>query len=195
MIYFLDAGVNMLLNIAGMTGLTSPHEIIIAVVLASAAVLWNSTLVPRWLMSVFFTLMVAAMGVALYALVLGRQPACLHVYNDQKPIIADSLDRKLTWAEVRSFDCPTLWVARNEMFYRSNYCFFTPVAFSYFRNDGTCDPAVEEPKTHTGIDNAKLIRRMETRRNCPAPIEACGKLGGVSASRLMLGRQTQPNEP
>ena len=40
MVYFLDAGVNLLLNMAGLTGLTDPHQILIAVVLASAAVLF-----------------------------------------------------------------------------------------------------------------------------------------------------------
>lgn len=194
MVYFLDAGVNLLLNMAGLTGLTDPHQILIAVVLASAAVLWNSTLVPRWALSAFFTLMALSTAVALYALALGRQPACIYMYDDAKPVVADSLTRKLTWAEVRNLDCPTLWVARNELYHRSNYCFFTPIAYSYFGNDAKCDPAIEEPSSVIGADNARLISRMEKRKGCPTPLDACRKLGKVGSSRLVMDRPTRRDE-
>ena len=55
MVYFLDTGVNLLLNLAGFTGLGDPHQILIAVVLGTAAVLWNSTLVPKWALGAFFS--------------------------------------------------------------------------------------------------------------------------------------------
>lgn len=194
MVYFLDTGVNLMLNIAGFTGLTDPHQILIAVVLGTAAVLWNSTLVPRWALTVFFSLMTLASAVAVYALALGRQPTCVYAYDETKPVFADSLTRKLTWPEVRNLDCPTLWVARNEMYYRGKYCFFTPIAFSYFGNDATCDPDIDGPQTPIGQDNATIIARMEKRKNCPAPLDSCKKLGKVSASRIELKRQTAKEE-
>ncbi len=189
MVYFLDTGVNLALNLAGFTGLADPHQILIAVVLGTAAVLWNSTLVPRWALSAFFSLMFLASCVAVYALALGRQPMCVYAYEPEKPVIGDSLTRKLNWEEVRNLDCPSLWVARNEIYYRSNYCFFTPTGYSYFGNDKTCDPSIEVPSSQIGFDNATLIKRMEARKGC-APMESCRKLGRVSSSKLDLGRST-----
>ena len=87
-------------------------------------------------------------------------------------------------------DCPTLWVARNELYYRSNYCFFTPIGFSYFGNDATCDPAVERPRTEIGDENAKLILRMETRKACASPMDSCRGLGKARSSKLDLKRST-----
>ena len=194
MVYFLDSGVNLMLNVAGFTGLGDPFQILIAVVLGTAAVLWNSTLLPRWVMSAFFALMFLASAVAVYAIALGRQPTCIYAYDAAKPVIADSLERKLDWAEVRKLDCPSLWVARNEMYHRSNYCFFTPIGYSYFGNDATCDPAVEKPKSELGEENAKIIARMEARKGCPSPMDSCRKLGRVSASRLILERRTLAEE-
>lgn len=190
MVYFLDSSVNLILNIAGFSGLADPHQILIAVVLGTAAVLWNSTLVPRWALTAFFSLMFLASCVAVYALALGRQPTCIYAYDASKPVIPDSLERKLTWDEVRRYDCPTLWVARNEMYVRSNYCFFTPIGYSYFGNDATCDPAVEKPKTEIGEENAKIMARMEARKGCPSPMDSCRKLGRVAASRLDIERST-----
>lgn len=194
MVYFLDTSVNLMLNLAGFTGLGDPYQILIAVVLGTAAVLWNSSLVPKWAMSAFFTLMLIASSVAVYALALGREPACVFAYDPQKPLIADGLERKLSWPDIRNFDCPTLWVARNELYYRSNYCFFTPTGHSYFANDSTCDPAVEKPSTSIGEDNAKIIQRMEARKGCPLPMNSCKKLANVSTSRLELSRQTVKEE-
>lgn len=193
MVYFLDTSVNLLLNLAGFTGLGDPHQILIAVVLGTAAVLWNSTLVPRWALTAFFSLMFLASCVALYALALGRQPMCIYTYDNSKPIFADSLTRKLTWDEVRRLDCPTLWVARNEIYVRSNYCFFTPTGYSYFSNDAACDPAVENPQTPIGDENARLIRRMEARKGC-GPMESCRKLGRVTSTKLDLRRETIKEE-
>jgi YARHG domain len=194
MVYFLDSFVNLALNAAGFTGLNDPHQILIAVVLGTAAVLWNSTLVPKWALASFFSLMGLASCVAIYALALGRQPTCVYAYDASKPVIGDSLTRKLTWDEVRKMDCPTLWVARNEMYVRSNYCFFTPIGFSYFGNDATCDPNVEKPSSLIGEENAKIIGRMEARKGCPTPMDSCKKLGKVSASRLDLRRSTLKEE-
>ncbi len=194
MVYFLDSIVNLALNAAGFTGLNDPHQILIAVVLGTAAVLWNSTLVPKWALVAFFTLMVLASCVAIYALALGRQPTCIYNYDASKPVIADSLERKLSWDEVRKMDCSTLWVARNEMYLRSNYCFFTPLGYSYFGNDATCDPNVEKPFTAVGEENAKIIGRMEVRKACPAPMDSCKKLGSVVASHLDLKRSTVKEE-
>ena len=190
MVYFLDTGVNLALNVAGFTGLGDPFQILIAVVLGTAAVLWNSTLLPRWVMTAFFALMFMASAVAVYALALGRQPTCIFAYDASKPVLPDSLERKLTWEEVRRLDCPALWVARNEMYFRSNYCFFTPIGYSYFGNDVTCDPAVEKPKTEIGEDNAKIIARMEARKGCPSPMNSCMKLSNVSSTRRDIGRRT-----
>ncbi|MEQ1714456.1 MAG: YARHG domain-containing protein [Hyphomicrobium sp.] len=190
MVYFLDTAVNLALNVAGFTGLGEPHQIIIAVVLGTAAVLWNSTLLPRWVLSAFFSLMFLASTVAVYALALGRQPTCIYEYDAAKPVIADSLERKLNWEEVRRYDCPTLWVARNEMYLRSNYCFFTPIGYSYFGNDATCDPNVEKPSTEIAQENARIIGRMEARKGCAVPMDSCRKLGKVSASKLDLKRST-----
>jgi len=190
MVYFLDSGVNLLLNVAGFAGLESPHQVLIAVVLASGAVLWNQTLVPRWALTAFFTLMFIAATVAVVAVVSGLQATCVYSYDERKPIFADSLERKLTWQEVRSLDCPTLWVARNELYYRSNYCFFTPIGFSYFGNDSTCDPAVEKPRTQIGDENTKLILRMETRKACRNPMDSCRGLSKAKSSKLDLKRST-----
>ncbi len=190
MVHTLDSIVNLALNLAGFTGLGDPHQILIAVVLGTAAVLWNSSLVPKWALAAFFSLMGVASCVALYALALGRQPTCLYSYDAAKPVITNSLERKLTWEEVRKLDCPTLWVARNEMYVRSNYCFFTPIGYSYFVNDATCDPAVEKPSTVIGEENAKIIGRMEARKGCPAPLDSCKKLGNVVSSKLSLSRGT-----
>ena len=190
MVYFLDTAVNLALNIAGFSGLGDPHQILIAVVLGTAAVLWNSSLVPKWALTAFFSLMVVASAVAVYALALGRQPTCIYQYDDAKPVFADSLTRKLEWAEVRNMDCPTLWVARNEMYYRSNYCFFTPISYSYFGNDAKCDPSTEEISSPIGAENARIISRMEKRKNCPSPLDSCKRLGKVSASKLDLKRPT-----
>ena len=190
MVYLLDRGVNLLLNVAGFAGLESPHQVLIAVVLASGAVLWNQTLVPRWALTAFFTLMFLAATVATVALVSGLQPTCIYSYDETRPIFPDSLDRKLSWQEVRLLDCPTLWVARNELYYRSNYCFFTPIGFSYFGNDATCDPVVEKPHTEIGDENAKLILRMETRKDCASPMDSCRGLGKARSSKLDLKRST-----
>ena len=194
MVYFLDTGVNLLLNLAGFSGLGDPHQILIAVVLGTAAVLWNSTLVPKWALGAFFSLMGLASCVALYALFLGRQPTCIYEYDASKPVIADSLTRKLTWDEVRKFDCPTLWVARNEMYLRSNYCFFTPIGYSYFGNDASCDATVDKPSTPIGEENAKMIGHMSARKGCAAPMDSCRKLGKVSSSKLDVKRSTVKEE-
>lgn len=190
MVYFLDTAVNLALNVAGFTGLGDPHQILIAVVLGTAAVLWNSSLLPRWVLAAFFSLMFLSSVVAVYALALGRQPTCIYAYDASKPVIADSLTRKLTWEEVRRYDCPTLWVARNEMYVRSNYCFFTPIGYSYFGNDASCDPNVEKPSTEIGEENARIISRMEQRKGCITPLDSCRKLSRVSSSRLDLKRST-----
>ncbi|MEQ1651229.1 MAG: YARHG domain-containing protein [Hyphomicrobium sp.] len=190
MVYFLDTSVNLLLNLAGFSGMGDPHQILIAVVLGTAAVLWNSTLVPKWALGAFFSIMALASSVAIYALALGRQPTCIYEYDTSKPVVADSLMRKLTWDELRKMDCPTLWVARNEMYARSNYCFFTPIGYSYFGNDATCDPYVENPSTPIGEENARAIGRMSARKGCAAPMDSCKKLGRVSSSKLEIKRQT-----
>ena len=190
MVYLLDRLVNIMLNLAGFAGLEDPHQVLIAVVLASGAVLWNQTLVPRWALTTFFALMAVASLVAVLAIAVGVQPTCIYAYNDAKPVFKDSHERKLSWQEIRTLDCPTLWVARNEIFYRSRYCFFTPIGFSYFDNDATCDPAVEKPDTGIGDENARIIQRMESRKACPAPINSCRKLGKVASSRLELKRTT-----
>lgn len=190
MVYFLDTAVNLALNIAGFSGLADPHQILIAVVLGTAAVLWNSSLVPKWALTAFFSLMVLASAVAVYALALGRQPTCIYQYDDSKPVFADSLTRKLSWTEVRGLDCPTLWVARNEMYFRSNYCFFTPISYSYFGNDAKCDPGIEEVAMPIGAENARVILRMEKRKGCPSPMDSCRKLGRVASSKSDLKRGT-----
>ncbi len=190
MVYFLDTGVNLMLNLAGFSGLGDPHQILIAVVLGTAAVLWNSSLVPKWALGAFFSLMMLASCVAIYALALGRQPTCVYAYDASKPVVADSLTRKLTWEELRKMDCPTLWVARNELYARSNYCFFTPIGYSYFGNDATCDPTIENPNTPIGVENARAIGRMSARKGCAAPMDSCKKLGRVTSSKLELDRRT-----
>jgi YARHG domain len=190
MVYFLDTAVNLALNIAGFSGLGDPHQILIAVVLGTAAVLWNSSLVPKWALSAFFSIMAVASAVAIYALALGRHPTCIYQYDDAKPVFTDSLTRKLGWTEVRNLDCPTLWVARNELYYRSNYCFFTPISYSYFGNDAKCDPEIEDVSTPIGVENARIISRMEKRKGCPAPMDSCKKLGKVGSSKADLGRTT-----
>ena len=194
MVYFLDTAVNLALNVAGFTGLGDPHQILIAVVLGTAAVLWNSTLLPRWVLAAFFSLMFLSSLVAVYALALGRQPTCIYSYDAEKPVIADGLTRKLSWEEVRRFDCPTLWVARNEMYVKSNYCFFTPIGYSYFGNDASCDPNVEKPATAIGEENARIISRMEQRKGCATPLDSCRKLARVSSSRVDLRRSTLKEE-
>jgi hypothetical protein len=195
MVYTLDSGVNLLLNLAGFTGLGDPAQILIAIVLASAAVLWNATLVPRWAMTAFFTLMFLAACVAVYALVLGRQSTCIYAYDRDKPVFADSLERKLSWQEVRQLDCATLWVARNEIYDRSNYCFFTPTAHAYFSNDATCDPAIERASSDIGNSNIGLIARMEKRKGCAAVGDSCRRLGRAASSRLQMSRPTVESEP
>ncbi len=194
MVYFLDTAVNLALNVAGFTGLTDPLQILIAVVLGTAAVLWNSSLVPKWALSAFFSIMILASAVAVYALVLGRQPTCIYEYDEAKPVFTDTLTRKLTWAEVRNLDCPTLWVARNEMYYRSNYCFFSPISYSYFGNETKCDPGIEEPSTPIAVENSKVIARMEKRKGCPSPMDSCRRLGKVASSRLVIKRPTLKEE-
>ena len=194
MVYFLDTAVNLALNVAGFTGLNDPFQILIAVVLGTAAVLWNSSLVPKWALTAFFSIMMLASAVAIYALILGRQPTCIYQYDDSKPVIADSLTRKLTWPDVRTLDCPTLWVARNEMYYRSNYCFFSSISYSYFGNEAKCDPGIEEPSTPIAIENAKVIARMEKRKACPSPMDSCKRLGKVAASKLVIKRETLKGE-
>jgi YARHG domain len=189
-VYFLDTGVNLMLNLAGFTGLGDPHQILIAVVLGTAAVLWNSSLVPKWALGAFFSIMALASAVALYALALGRQPTCIYAYDPSKPVFADSLERKLTWEELRGMDCPTLWVARNEMYARSNYCFFTPIGYSYFGNEATCDPTIENPRTPIGEENARAIGRMAQRKGCATPMDSCKKLSRVASSKLDLKRST-----
>lgn len=190
MVQFLDALVNLALNAAGFTGLADPHQIIIAIVIGTATVLWNSSLVPRWAMIAFFSLMGLAATIALYALLLGVRPTCIYVYDQRTPVLADSATRKLDWGEVRDLDCADLWVARNELYRRANYCFLTPIAVGYFENDASCDPAVEEPSGDVAKENIKLIQRVERRRGCPSPIDSCRRLGKSRASALKLSRPT-----
>jgi hypothetical protein len=190
MVQFIDSLINLALNAAGFTGLTDPHQIIIAIVIGTATVLWNSSLVPRWAMIAFFSLMGLAATIALYALLLGVRPTCIYTYDARKPVFADSATRKLGWGEVRALDCADLWVARNEVYLRANYCFVTPIAVGYFDNDASCDPSVEEPAGEAVKDNVKLIQRVERRRGCPNPIDSCRRLGKSRASQLKLARPT-----
>jgi hypothetical protein len=86
MIQLLDRTFNLLLNAAGFSGLNDPHQILIAVVIGTATVLWNSTLVPRWALMSFFTLMGMAAFVALYALLFGLRSTCIYVYDEGRPV-------------------------------------------------------------------------------------------------------------
>ena len=48
--------------------------------------LWNQTLVPRWALTAFFTLMFIAATVAVFAVVSGLQSTCVYSYDEKKPI-------------------------------------------------------------------------------------------------------------
>ena len=87
MVYFLDRGVNLLLNVAGFAGLEVPHQSFDR----SRARLGSRTLepcclVPRWALTAFFTLMFLAATVATIALVSGLQPTCIYSYDETRPI-------------------------------------------------------------------------------------------------------------
>lgn len=194
MIYTLDTGVNLMLNAAGITGLGEPGQILVATILAAGAVAWNATRLPAWSLALAVLLISAAGAVAMYALLFGRQPTCLYAYESTKPVFSDTLDRRLSWQEVRPLDCASLWVARNEIYARSNYCFFTPVAHAYFSNDATCDPAVEQASTAIGNANIALIARMEQRKGCGRRGDMCHRLDSARSSRLDLTRPTSAND-
>ncbi|MDX2289244.1 MAG: caspase family protein [Hyphomicrobiaceae bacterium] len=87
----------------------------------------------------------------------------------RRSIFADSSQRLLTDAELATLDCPSLWIARNEIFKRHGYCFATPRGQDYFGNAGCTTPdqdVVKRQAASTPVDNIERISLEESRRGC-----------------------------
>lgn len=87
----------------------------------------------------------------------------------RRTIFPDSSQRRLADEDLAPLDCPSLWIARNEIFKRHGYCFATPRGQDYFDNTGCTTPdqdVVKRQATGTPLDNIERIIQEESRRSC-----------------------------
>ncbi|MEL7544516.1 MAG: YARHG domain-containing protein [Pseudomonadota bacterium] len=191
----MDLVMNILLNVFEFLGIEHANQIIIFIMVMGLGLMFKLGDMARWVIGVFLMIMGVALVTAIYQLSYDARAQCVYVYDETKPVIADSSTRKLAWSDVREYNCPSLWVARNEIYRRDNYCFYSNAAYSYFREkSGGCDDTVTGPATKLGWDNVKLLGRAATRKGCRVPPRKCSDLGRVSSSRLNITRAPQKGD-
>jgi hypothetical protein len=185
----MDLVMNGLLNIFEFLGIEHANQIIIFIMILAFGLMYKLSEMSKWIVGIFLVIMGISLATALYQIVYDARAQCIYAYDDSKPVFADSLTRKLEWEDIRKLNCPTLWVARNEIYHRSKYCFFTPRGFAYFESgQKTCDFNVSNASTPIGNANVKLISSLERRKGCRSPPSSCRAFSRVPSSRLILSR-------
>ena len=185
----MDFLMNVLLNVFEFLGIEHANQIIILVMILGFGLMYKLGEMAKWVVGAFLFLMSVSLVTAIYQIAFNARAQCIYAYDDTKPIFKDSLERALQWDEVRGLNCPTLWVARNEIYYRSNYCFFSSMGYAYFESgDRKCDPEIDAATTDIGKKNVETIAVLEKRKFCVIPPSRCRKLSRVSSSKLILTR-------
>ena len=185
----MDLVMNVLLNVFEFLGIQQANQIIIFIVIMGFGLMYKLGDMAKWVVGVFLLIMGVSLATAVYQITFNARAQCVYAYDETKPVIKDSSERPLEWSEMRDLNCPSLWVARNEIFYRSGYCFFSPVGYSYFEAGGrTCNHEVEGPKSPIALKNARTLGRLERRKGCRIPPSSCRDFSRVSSSRLVVSR-------
>jgi len=180
---------NVLLNVFEFLGITSANQIIIFIVLMGLGIMYKMHEMARWVIGIFLVIMGVSLATAIYQISFNARAQCVYAYDETKPVIPHSSDRPLEWSEIRDLNCPSLWVARNEIFYRDGYCFFSPVGYSYFESgSGKCNHEVEKPSSEVAWANAKALSRLERRKGCQVPPSSCRAFSRVKSSKLIVTR-------
>ena len=185
----MDFLMNLLLNVFEFLGVTHANQIIIFIVLMAIGIMYKIHEMARWVIGVFLVIMGVSLATAIYQIAFSARAQCVYAYDDSKPVFADSSDRALQWSEIRNLNCPSLWVARNEIFYKAGYCFFSPVGYSYFENGGRkCNHEVERPASDVAWKNIKSLHRLARRKGCRTPPTSCRDFSRVGSSKLIVSR-------
>lgn len=180
---------NLLLNVFEFLGIEHANQIIIFIMVMGLGLMFKLGDMARWVIGVFLVIMGVSLVTAVYQLTNDARAQCVYVYDETKPVIADSSTRALKWADVREMNCPSLWVARNEIYRRHDYCFYSAAAYGYFgEKTGGCDDSVKGPASPVGWSNVKLLGRAASRKGCRVPPSRCSDLGRVSSSKLQISR-------
>jgi hypothetical protein len=181
---------NLLLNIFEFLGIEQANQIIIFIIIMGMALIYKLGDLAKWVVGIFIAIMLVSLITAIYQIAFDARAQCVFAYDEDKPLFADSSSRLLSWAELREKNCPSLWVARNEIYHRANYCFYSPLGFAYFDNgEKKCDPQVEGVSGDIERRNIKLISRMERRKGCRVPPASCKEFSRVPSSRLIIDRR------
>lgn len=185
----MDLLMNLLLNVFEFLGIEHANQIIIFIMVMGLGLMFKLGDMARWVVGVFLMIMGVSLITAIYQLSYDARAQCVYVYDETKPVIADSSTRALKWKDVREINCPSLWVARNEIYHRNKYCFYSTAAYGYFGEaKGGCDDAIKGPATPIGWDNVKLLGRAASRKGCRVPPKRCSDFGRVPASKLVISR-------
>ncbi len=185
----MDILMNVLLNVFEFLGIEHANQIIIFIMIMALGVMYKLADMARWVVGVFLAIMAVSLVTAVYQITYNARAQCIYAYDETKPVIADSSERLLVWDEIREMNCPSLWVARNEIFYRDGYCFFTPIGYAYFESNGRkCNPAVEAATSEIGNKNTRTLGRLERRKGCQSPPKSCRNFSRVPSSKLIINR-------
>jgi len=185
----MDLLMNLLLNIFEFLGIEHANQIIIFIMVMGLGLMFKLGDMARWVIGVFLTIMAVSLVTAIYQLTYDARAQCVYAYDETKPVIANSSTQALKWSDVRKMNCPSLWVARNEIYHRNKYCFYSTAAYGYFgESKGGCDDTVKGPTTTIGWDNVKLLGRAASRKGCRVPPKTCSDFGRVSSSKLIINR-------
>ena len=180
---------NLMLNMFEFLGITHANQIIIFIIFMGFGIMYKMHEMARWVIGVFLVIMGISLSTAIYQITFNARAQCIYVYDETKPVIPHSSDRALEWSEMRDLNCPSLWVARNEIFYREGYCFFSPVGFSYFESGNRkCNYEVEKPSSEIAWNNTKALSRLERRKGCRVPPQTCRAFARVNSSKLIVSR-------
>ncbi len=185
----MDLIMNGLLNMFEFLGVEHANQIIIFIMIMAFGLMYKIGEMSKWIVGSFLIIMGISLATALYQITFDARAQCVYAYDDAKPVFSNSMTRKLQWDDIRELNCPTLWVARNEIYHKSNYCFFTPKGYAYFESgQKTCNFKVETASSQIGRDNIKLIGSLERRKGCRSPPSSCRAFSRVPASKLILSR-------
>ena len=180
---------NVLLNMFEFLGIQQANQIIIFIMIMAFGLMYKLGDMAKWVVGVFLVIMAIALATAIYQIIYNARAQCVFAYDETKPVIAESSERALEWSEMRNLNCPSLWVARNEIYYRSGYCFYSPAGYSYFESNGRkCSHEVEGPSSEIARKNVKILGRLERRKGCRIPPSRCRDFSRVESSKLIVSR-------
>ena len=180
---------NALLNVFEFLGIEQANQIIIVIMIMAFGLMYKLGDMAKWVVGVFLVVMIVSLGTAIYQIAFDARAQCIYAYDDTKPMFKDSSVRKLEWTEINDLNCPSLWVARNEIFHRDGYCFYTPLGYAYFESGkATCNPDQSGAKSEIANFNAKALGRLERRKGCRVPPSSCRDFSRVTSSKLVLTR-------